>query len=177
MAASEILTAEPLETGVPFHPVVAAWFRARFGRPTEPQRLGWRSIAAGRHTLIAAPTGWGKTLAAFLGCLDRLFRAGDGRRTGKRNASRLRLAAQGTVATTSTAISRCHWPKFVRRRIEAGYRAPPDPVAVRTGDTPPAQRQALLRRPPHILVTTPESLYLMLTERQEPGSRCAACTR
>src|SRR5436190_7944705 len=60
----------------PFHPVVEAWFKQRFGEPTEPQRLGWPEISAGRHTLIAAPTGSGKTLAAFLVCIDRLVRQG-----------------------------------------------------------------------------------------------------
>ena len=162
MGASEILTAEPLETGVPFHPVVAAWFRARFGQPTEPQRLGWRSIAAGRHTLVAAPTGSGKTLAAFLWCLDRLFRQG--------MAGELESGTQVVYVSPLKALSNdihrnleVPLAEIRAATIEAGYRAPPILAAVRTGDTPPAQRQAMLRRPPHILVTTPESLYLMLT--------------
>ena len=162
MAISDFLSAEPLEAGVPFHPVIAGWFRARFGSPTDPQRLGWRTIAAGQHTLIAAPTGSGKTLAAFLWCLDRLFRQGmsgelpDG--TQVVYVSPLKALSNDIHRNLEVPLA-----EIRAAAIEAGFRAPPIRAAVRTGDTPAAERQAMLRRPPHILVTTPESLYLLLT--------------
>ncbi|HEX3656168.1 MAG TPA: DEAD/DEAH box helicase [Pirellulales bacterium] len=145
-----------------FHPLVASWFGRRFGEPTEPQRLGWPSIAAGRHTLIAAPTGSGKTLAAFLSCLDQLLKDG--------LAGDLPDATQVVYISPLKALS-----NDIHRNLEiplaelteaaeqAGHQLPPIRAAVRTGDTPASQRQAMLRRPPHILVTTPESLYLLLT--------------
>jgi ATP-dependent Lhr-like helicase len=162
VAASDILTTEPLEAGVPFHPVIAGWFRARFGQPTDPQRLGWRTIAAGRHTLIAAPTGSGKTLAAFLWCLDRLFRQG----MSGDLAEGTQVVYVSPLKALSNDIHRNLEVPLAEIRaatIEAGLPAPRIRAAVRTGDTPPAERQAMLRRPPHILVTTPESLYLLLT--------------
>jgi ATP-dependent Lhr-like helicase len=146
----------------PFHPVIARWFRDRFGAPTEPQRLGWGSIAAGRHTLIAAPTGSGKTLAAFLWCLDRLFRQA----TAGELASETQVVYISPLKALSNDIHRNLEVPLAEIRaaaIEAGYCAPLIRAAVRTGDTPASERQAMLRHPPHILVTTPESLYLLLT--------------
>ncbi|MBI2823529.1 MAG: DEAD/DEAH box helicase [Planctomycetia bacterium] len=151
-----------MEAGVPFHPVVAAWFRDRFGKPTDPQRLGWRSIAAGRHTLIAAPTGSGKTLAAFLWCLDQLFRAG----TRGDLPHGTQVVYVSPLKALSNDIHRNLEVPLAEIRaaaIQAGLSAPRIRTAVRTADTPAAERQAMIRRPPHILVTTPESLYLMLT--------------
>lgn len=162
MATSDLLFADPLEAGAPFHPVIARWFRERFGQPTDPQRLGWRSIAAGQHTLIAAPTGSGKTLAAFLWCLDQLFRqgmAGD-------LADGTQVVYISPLKALSNDIQRNLEVPLAEIRsaaIEAGFRAPRIRAAVRTGDTPASERQAMLRNPPHILVTTPESLYLLLT--------------
>jgi ATP-dependent Lhr-like helicase len=145
-----------------FHPVIAEWFATRFPYPTEPQRLGWPTIQGRRDTLIAAPTGSGKTLTAFLASLDRLLRlalAGDLRdQTYVVYVSPLRALSndiqrnlQGPLAEI-LAIARRDHP------------ACPDIRAlVRTGDTTSAERQRMVRRPPHILVTTPESLYLVLT--------------
>ncbi|HEX4148504.1 MAG TPA: DEAD/DEAH box helicase, partial [Pirellulales bacterium] len=150
-----------------FHPLTSQWFRERFGEPTEPQRLGWPEIAAGRNTLIAAPTGSGKTLAAFLACIDRLLRdALDGNLVDE-----TQVVYISPLKALSNDIHRnLEVPLEGLRQFaaSAGYKLPTIRAAVRTGDTPPSQRQALLRHPPHILVTTPESLYLMLTS---PKSR------
>jgi ATP-dependent Lhr-like helicase len=148
-----------------FHPIIAEWFAARFSEPTEPQRLGWPHIAAGRHTLIAAPTGSGKTLAAFLVCLDRLLRQWlDGQL-----ADGIQVVYVSPLKALSNDIHRnLEVPLAeISRLVEAaGHGTPPIRTAVRTGDTPASQRQAMLRRPPHILVTTPESLYLLLTSEK-----------
>ena len=145
-----------------FHPVVGQWFSGRFGEPTDAQRFGWPVIAAGHHTLIAAPTGSGKTLAAFLGCLDGLFR--------QWFAGELSDGIQVVYVSPLKALSndieknlRGPLAEISELALQAGHSTPPIRVAVRTGDTPSSQRQAMLRRPPHILVTTPESLYLLLT--------------
>ncbi len=130
-----------------FSPLTRAWFEGAFAAPTPAQRLGWPAIASGAHVLIQAPTGSGKTLAAFLSAIDRL---NDG---GQRVAGRLRLAAQGTQ------LRRRAEPAEDRSRaLGSALR-----VGVRTGDTPANERRALLREPPDILITTPESLYLLLT--------------
>ena len=149
----------PLDT---FHPLVADWFAERFGAPTEAQRLGWTSIADGRNTLIAAPTGSGKTLAAFLVCLDRLWRQWiDGSledTTQVVYVSPLKALSNDIQRNLESPLAE------LRARAEAaGLEAPPIRAMVRTGDTPASQRALMLRRPPHILVTTPESLYLLLT--------------
>src|SRR5436305_2149661 len=145
-----------------FHPAVAAWFDRRFGAPTEPQARAWPAIRAGRNTLIAAPTGSGKTLAAFLAAIDDLVRLSlsDG----------LRDETRVVYVSPLKALS-----NDVRKNLEeplAGIRAElaalglPDAeirTQVRTGDTPAAERTAMTKRPPHILVTTPESLFILLT--------------
>jgi len=145
-----------------FHPAVARWFEQTFGSPTEPQARGWPAIQSGRHVLISAPTGSGKTLAAFLASLDALFR--EGAKTD------LRDETQVVYVSPLKALS-----NDIRKNLQeplAGIRAllreteghDIDVRAeVRTGDTTAAQRQALIKNPPHILVTTPESLYLLLT--------------
>ncbi len=159
---SQTVSRTTVSPSIGFHPLVAGWFEKRFGEPTEPQRLGWPSIAAGNNTLIAAPTGSGKTLAAFLWCIDRLFR----------DACAGELVDQTQVVYVSPlkALS-----NDVRRNllvpleeirelaVAAGIDPPAIRALVRTGDTSASDRQAMLRRPPHILVTTPESLYLLLT--------------
>ena len=148
-----------------FHPLVREWFVARFGEPTEPQRKGWPHIAAGRHTLIAAPTGSGKTLAAFLVCLNRLWQDW---LNGKLSDG-VRVVYVSPLKALSNDIERnLQQPLAELRELAAqrGFDPPPIRTAVRTGDTPSAVRQKMLRVPPHILVTTPESLYLMLTSEK-----------
>ncbi len=139
---------------VPFDPLVADWFSRRFAGPTEPQSLGWPEIRAGRDVLISAPTGSGKTLAAFLLCLDDLVRAA--------RAGTLADEVQMIYVSPLKALS-----NDVQKNLEIPLSeiGPPAPirVAVRTGDTLAAERQKMLSKPPHILVTTPESLYILLT--------------
>ncbi len=148
-----------------FHPLIAQWFAEKFGQPTEPQQLGWPAILEGRNTLIAAPTGSGKTLAAFLVCLDRLLRAGlDGRL-----AEGTQVVYVSPLKALSNDIHRnLETPLAELQALAAreGLAWPEIRVGVRTGDTPASQRAAMLRRPPHILVTTPESLYLLLTSER-----------
>lgn len=145
-----------------FHPLVADWFTERFQTPTDPQRRGWPAILAGRDTLIAAPTGSGKTLTAFLSCLDTLIREGlDGTlRDGVQVLYISPLKALGNDIQRNLEEPL----RELRTRAEQAGRPFPDiRVAVRTGDTPARERQKMLRTPPHILITTPESLYLLLT--------------
>ena len=146
-----------------FHPAVASWFAANLGAPTACQEQAWEAVAAGRHTLIAAPTGSGKTLAAFLCAIDELVRE----------------AAAGTLAD-ETRVVYVSPLKALSNDIERNLQAPLQGVCtllqdsgageateiragLRTGDTPASVRTAMTRRPPHIVVTTPESLYLLLT--------------
>jgi ATP-dependent Lhr-like helicase len=145
-----------------FHPIVQEWFRSRFAAPTEAQARGWPAIAGGSHTLISAPTGSGKTLAAFLICIDRLLRDGI--------AGRLPDLAQVVYVSPLKALSSdVHRNLSVPlREIAAMARGsgcvlPDIRIALRTGDTPAHERQAMARRPPHIWITTPESLYLLVT--------------
>jgi ATP-dependent Lhr-like helicase len=145
-----------------FHPVIAEWFSKWFQNPTEPQRLGWPTILERRDTLIAAPTGSGKTLAAFLAGLDRLLRlalAGELRdRTYVVYVSPLRALSNDIQRNLQGPLAEI---------LELARRDRPEcpdiRALVRTGDTPSNERQRMVRRPPHILVTTPESLYLVLT--------------
>jgi ATP-dependent Lhr-like helicase len=147
-----------------FHPAVRAWFERRFpDGPTEPQAAGWREIAAGGHTLIAAPTGSGKTLAAFLVCIDRLYRAheaGEERTSGPQvvYVSPLKALAVDIQQNLEAPLR-----EIAGVAAELGLQAPDIKVAVRTGDTAAAERAAMLRRPPDFLITTPESLYLLVT--------------
>src|SRR5437762_5869322 len=138
-----------------FHPSVRTWFEARFGTPTEPQALGWPCIQRGEPTLIAALTGYGKTLAAFLACLDAMIREGDS----------LRDAAQVLYVSLLKALANDVRMNLLEPLAEL-RRLPGVPeirTAVRTGDTPQPERQAMLRKPPHVLATTPESFFLLLT--------------
>ena len=147
---------------VNFHPLIRKWFEQRFGEPTDPQRLGWPHIAAGRHTLIAAPTGSGKTLAAFLVCLDRLWRDWDNSRLN----DGIRVVYVSPLKALSNDIERnLQTPLAELRDLAAatGHNPAPIRAAVRTGDTPSSARQKMLRQPPHVLVTTPESLFILLT--------------
>ena len=145
-----------------FHPAVAAWFEATFGEPTEPQRKGWPAIGAGRDTLIAAPTGSGKTLAAFLTAIDSLVRQGiEGRLDDELQVlyvSPLKALSNDVKQNLSVPLAGVQEELWRRGLIVPEIR-----TWVRTGDTPAAERARMLRRPPHILVTTPESLYILLT--------------
>ena len=145
-----------------FHPLVAGWFREQVGTPTAPQRDGWPAIGAGRDTLIAAPTGSGKTLAAFLACVDRLVR--EGLRGPLADATRI-LYVSPLKALSNDVQKNLAQPlrELTERAARGGVRLPDIRVAVRTGDTPVSERAKMARRPPHILVTTPESLYILLT--------------
>ena len=148
-----------------FHPIVATWFADRFGSPTQPQILGWPQIAKQRDTLIAAPTGSGKTLAAFLACLDRLIR--QGLHTPLPNASQI-LYVSPLKALSNDIYRNLETPlaELEHTATQLGHVFPNITAAVRTGDTTPYQREKMARKPPHIVVTTPESLYLLLTSRR-----------
>jgi len=145
-----------------FHPIIQAWFEGRFASPTEAQALGWPAIAQGRHTLIAAPTGSGKTLAAFLACLDHLVRAGlEGKLpegTQVVYVSPLRALSNDIQRNLSRPLSEM---REVAQQL--GYPFPDIRIAVRTGDTSARERRAMAKNPPHILITTPESLFILLT--------------
>ena len=168
---------EAYSRGMPlehFHPAVAAWFGRSFSSPTSPQRAAWPAIQAGRHTLIAAPTGSGKTLAAFLAAIDGLVR--------EAASGSLAEGVQVVYVSPLKALS-----NDIQRNLDApllgiaaelrslGIVAPAIRALVRTGDTPHSERAAMRRSPPHILVTTPESLYLLLTS--ESGRTMLASTR
>jgi ATP-dependent Lhr-like helicase len=144
------------------HPVTAEWFVTKFGTPTEPQEQGWPSVLAGNTTLISASTGSGKTLAAFLVCIDRLLR--------QAIAGTLAPCTQIVYISPLKALSNdvqknLDQPlrEIQQLALERGYLSTEIRTAVRTGDTLPKERAAMLRNPPHILVTTPESLYILLT--------------
>src|SRR5260221_3348851 len=157
-----------------FHPAVANWFARQFGAATRPQELAWPAIKDRRNTLIAAPTGSGKTLAAFLAAIDDLVRLG--------------VAGQLDDTTHVVYVSPL---KALSNDIQINLQKPLEGILeelrllklpevnirtlVRTGDTPAAQRTAMIKRPPHIVVTTPESLYILLTS--EGGRRMLQTAR
>src|SRR4051812_47891681 len=157
-----------------FHPAVAAWFASRFAAPTAAQAQAWPAIQAGRHALIAAPTGSGKTLAAFLAAIDALLRQG--------LEGRLNDETQVVYVSPLKALS-----NDIQRNLEAPLAGISEALReqglpdveirtwVRTGDTPPGERERMRRRPPHIVVTTPESLYILLGS--ESGRRMLGTTR
>src|ERR1700728_3478767 len=144
------------------HPVVREWFTAKFGTPTSPQELGWPPILTGSPTLISAPTGSGKTLAAFLICIDKLIRQAI---DGSLAPSTAVVYVSPLKALSNDVQKNLEQPlrEIQQLALERGYLCAPIRTAVRTGDTLPAERRAMLKRPPHILVTTPESLYILLT--------------
>ncbi len=151
-----------------FHPTIARWFAERFGAPSAPQRAGWPRIAAGEHTLIAAPTGTGKTLAAFLHALDSLLRQGPS----------LSPTLQVVYVSPLRALANDVQKNLQQPLAELRARDPSLPelrVLVRSGDTPASERAAMTKAPPHILVTTPESLYILLTTTR--GRAMLATTR
>ncbi len=144
------------------HPLVQEWFTARFSTPTEPQEQGWPHILAGHTTLISAPTGSGKTLAAFLACIDRLVckaLAGELRdRTEVLYISPLKALGNDIQKNLEIPLG-----EILQMAGERGLLMPEIRTAVRTGDTLMKDRRLMLKRPPHILVTTPESFYILLT--------------
>jgi ATP-dependent Lhr-like helicase len=145
-----------------FHPLVSRWFLESIGEPTAAQRRGWEAIRSGRHTLIAAPTGSGKTLAAFMTAIDDLVREG----CATPLADEVRVVYVSPLKALSADIHKnlAEPRRGIRRLGETlSVEVPRITAAVRTGDTTSSERAALLRTPPHILVTTPESLYLLLT--------------
>jgi len=145
-----------------FHPLVSLWFLESIGEPTSAQRRGWDAIRSGRHTLIAAPTGSGKTLAAFLTAIDELVHDG----CASPLPDEVRVVYVSPLKALSADIHKnLAEPRRGIRRLgeEAGIEVPRLTAAVRTGDTSSSERAAMLKTPPHILVTTPESLYLLLT--------------
>ena len=155
-----------------FAPVVARWFTETLGEPTPAQQRGWAAIREGRHTLIAAPTGSGKTLAAFLTAIDDLVRESTSAVPPRAGAEGTRLPDEVRVlyvsplkALSADIHKNLAEPRRGIRQIaeSMGIEPPRITAAVRTGDTTASERAAMLRRPPHILVTTPESLYLLLT--------------
>ena len=151
-------TNDALET---FHPAVRAWFGATFEAPTRPQTLGWPAIARGDSTLILAPTGSGKTLAAFLWCLDRLMFT-----PAPLKARRCRVLYVSPLKALATDVERNLRAPLAGIAQIAASRGDPHvspTIAIRTGDTPQAERARFNREPADILITTPESLYLLLT--------------
>ncbi|MGN6554483.1 MAG: DEAD/DEAH box helicase [Verrucomicrobiota bacterium] len=157
-----------------FHPVIARWFKRKFGSPTEPQQQGWPAIQSGAHTLIAAPTGSGKTLAAFLAALDELFRLGLEEKlqdeTHVLYISPLKALSNDVHKNLEEPLAEIRAELKSAKGKDISVRS-----AVRTGDTPAAARLAIAKKPPHILVTTPESFYLLLTS--ESGQRTLATVK
>ncbi|HKY39751.1 MAG TPA: DEAD/DEAH box helicase [Polyangiaceae bacterium] len=147
-----------------FHPAVRAWFERRFPQgPTEAQALGWPAIARGENALIAAPTGSGKTLSAFLLCIDRLYRAAE---RGELQESGVEVVYVSPLkALVADIRQNLEEPleEIASVARELGLAVPEIRVGSRSGDTPASARAALIKRPPHLLITTPESLYLMVT--------------
>ena len=157
-----------------FHPAVAAWFADAFPAPTPAQVRAWPAIASGRNALIAAPTGSGKTFAAFLAAIDELVRRGIDGRLGDETAvvyvSPLKALSNDVRINLQAPL------EGIRAQLEKqGYPDVDIRTFVRTGDTPQAERDAMRKRPPHIVVTTPESLYILLGS--ESGRAMLATTR
>ncbi|HEX3556158.1 MAG TPA: DEAD/DEAH box helicase [Thermoanaerobaculia bacterium] len=158
-----------------FHPAVASWFAKRFGAATEPQARAWPEIRAGRHTLIAAPTGSGKTLAAFLSAIDDLVRQA---LLNGGLPDETEVVYVSPLKALSNDVEKNLWEPLAGIREELAAMGLPDVevrTQVRTGDTPASVRTAMVKRPPHILVTTPESLFILLTS--DGGRRMLSTVR
>jgi len=167
------LRSKPAASGAPqlpegvaqrLHPAVRRWFERRFpDGPTEAQARGWPAIVAGRHTLICAPTGSGKTLAGFLAAIDALYHA---HQAGESIADATRVVYLSPLKSLAVDVhTNLEQPlaEIAEVARELGHQPAPITVAVRTGDSSSSERQTMIRRPPNLLVTTPESLYLYLT--------------
>jgi ATP-dependent Lhr-like helicase len=157
-----------------FHPAVARWFDRSFPAPTAPQAEAWPAIKSGRHTLIAAPTGSGKTLAAFMSAIDDLVRLGvEGKLDDTTHVvyvSPLKALSNDIQRNLQVPLEGIQEELKAMGLLEVNIR-----TLVRTGDTPQAERTAMIKRPPHVVVTTPESLYILLTS--EGGRRMLATAR
>jgi ATP-dependent Lhr-like helicase len=156
---------------VPFHPVIVRWFKQHFAAPSPPQKKGWPSIAGGKHTLILAPTGSGKTLAAFLWSIDRLFCSSISQKAAGPPplfSGVHTLYISPLKALNNDIHQNLKTPLKQIGRLARQNGLPPVliQVAVRTGDTPSYARRSMMRNPPDILITTPESFYLLLTSAQ-----------
>ena len=152
-----------------FHPAVAEWFRASFDAPTPPQTKGWPAIADGESTLILAPTGSGKTLTAFLWCINRLMF--EPPPDAKRRCRVIYISPLKALAIDIERNLRAPLAGIANRALARGDRFHTPAIAVRTGDTPPAERARFMREPADILITTPESLYLLLTSNARDALR------
>jgi ATP-dependent helicase Lhr and Lhr-like helicase len=163
MAIAPVIVDPPIDPALAWaHPIVREWFLTKFGSPTEPQIAGWPPILRGDPTLISAPTGSGKTLSAFLVCIDKLLRAAiEGRLAPHTHVvyiSPLKALSNDIQKNLDAPLS-----EIQQLAIARGYLCPEIRTGVRTGDTLTKHRLAMLKHPPHILVTTPESLYILLT--------------
>jgi ATP-dependent Lhr-like helicase len=144
-----------------FHPVISRWFADRYGGPTDIQQRAWPRIAAGEHVLVTAPTGSGKTLTAFLWALNQLLTGGwQGGRTRVLYVSPLRALNNDIQRNLLSPLA-----ELEKAFAAAGEAAAPVRVLTRSGDTPPGERQKMVRRPPEILITTPETLNILLTSK------------
>ena len=150
-----------------FLPPVRAWFRRQLGPPTPVQRQGWPAIAAGQNTLLLAPTGSGKTLAAFLACLDGLWRQDP----IERGVQILYISPLKALNNDIYRNLQVPLEGVAAAAQAMNVELPKIDIAVRTGDTPTAERQRLVRHPPHVLITTPESLHLLLTSKAREALR------
>src|SRR5215813_10160025 len=163
-----------MSSAASFHPAVEAWFRKTFDAPTAAQARAWPAIQAGRHVLVAAPTGSGKTLAAFLAAIDALVRRGvEGALPDETS-----VVYVSPLKALSNDIQRNLEAPLAGIRAELAGQGFPDVeirTLVRTGDTPQSERLGMRKRPPHIVVTTPESLYVLLGS--ESGRKMLATTR
>jgi ATP-dependent Lhr-like helicase len=170
MSSRQAKPDETLDPFACFHPVTAEWFQAVFDAPTAPQRMGWPAIARGESALILAPTGTGKTLAAFLWCLDRLMLhpRPEGEQEGCRIVYVSPLKALAVDVERNLRSPLAGIANMARRR---GIPFHEPSIAVRTGDTPQRERARFLRHPAEILITTPESLYLLLTSQASEALR------
>ncbi len=152
------------DIGFEFHPAVAAWFEQRFpGGPTEAQAQGWPAIASGQDTLIAAPTGSGKTLAGFLIAIDNLYKRHVQGQTVAKASQVVYVSPLKALATDIAENLERPLAEIAEIAREQGHEPPPLTVAVRTGDTPAHTRAAMIKKPANFVVTTPESLYLLVT--------------
>ncbi len=163
MAIAPVIVDTPIDPALAWaHPIVQEWFLTKFGSPTEPQIAGWPAILRGEPTLISAPTGSGKTLSAFLVCIDKLLRAAiEGRLAPHTHVvyiSPLKALSNDIQKNLDAPLA-----EIQQLAIARGYLCPEIRTGVRTGDTLTRHRLAMLKHPPHILVTTPESLYILLT--------------